>query len=108
MLARWIEEAGVPTVVVTMMPEVAVRLGAPRVVGVEFPFGHTFGLPNDFATQRRVLYLALQVLSGSEGPQVRVDFDGIWPIPFKDAYKDWQPKVPSPIISLIIQQRRNR
>jgi hypothetical protein len=32
-LARWIERAGIPTVVVTMMPSVAEERRAPRIVG---------------------------------------------------------------------------
>src|SRR5258708_17648383 len=43
-LARWIEAAGIPTVVVTMMPATAEERRAPRIVGVEFPFGHPFGI----------------------------------------------------------------
>ncbi len=42
-LARRLEDAGIPTVLVTMMPDIAERLLAPRIVGVEFPFGHAFG-----------------------------------------------------------------
>ena len=44
-LARRLEDAGIPTVLVTMMPDIAERLLAPRVVGVEFPFGPAFGPP---------------------------------------------------------------
>jgi hypothetical protein len=54
-LARLIEAAGIPTVIVTMMPDVAEWLLAPRIVGIEFPFGHTFGMPGDYAKRRRVL-----------------------------------------------------
>lgn len=46
-LARLIEAAGIPTVTVTMMPTLAQTLGAPRIVGVEFPFAHNFGMPRD-------------------------------------------------------------
>ena len=54
-LARRIEAAGIPTVTVTMMPATAEQLLAPRIVGVEFPFGHPFGRPGDRAVQRIVL-----------------------------------------------------
>ena len=37
MLARIVEAAGIPTIVVIMMPEIAERFRLPRVVGVEFP-----------------------------------------------------------------------
>ena len=64
-LARRIEAAGIPTVTVTMMPATAEQLLTPRIVGVEFPFGHAFGMPHDRAMQRRVLELALDVLAGA-------------------------------------------
>jgi D-proline reductase (dithiol) PrdB len=105
-LARWIEAAGIPTVVVTMMPAVADERRAPRIVGVEFPFGHAFGMPHDRATQRAVLELALRVLSGASAFGTRVDFDREWPVPLRDAYKAWQPKEPSPIVKKMLEARR--
>ena len=101
-LARWIEKAGIPTVVVTMMPAVAVALIAPRVVGVEFPFGHPFGPPGDAATQRRVLLTVLTVLAGAGSFGTRVDVDLEWPTPLKEAYRSWQPKEPSPIVARML------
>ncbi|HWO90946.1 MAG TPA: hypothetical protein VNP53_03165 [Methylomirabilota bacterium] len=102
MLARWIEESGIPTVVVTMMPAVAEERRAPRIVGVEFPFGHSFGMPGDKAMQRRVLELALRVLAGASAFGTRVDADIEWPVPLRDAYKAWQPKEASPIVKKLL------
>ena len=105
MLARWIEAAGIPTVVVTMMPDVAEALLTPRVVGVEFPFGHPFGPPHDRRTQRRVLETALTVLSGASRFGTRVDIDLEWPTPLREAYRAWQPARPSPIVELMLRSR---
>jgi D-proline reductase (dithiol) PrdB len=104
-LARWIERAGIPTVVVTMMPAVAEERGAPRIVGVEFPFGHAFGMPSDKTMQRRVLEVALRVLVGAGGFGTRVDVDIEWPVPLRDAYKAWQPKEASPIVRKLLASR---
>jgi len=104
-LARWIEAAGIPTVVVTMMPAVAEERRAPRVVGVEFPFGHAFGMPGDRAMQRRVLELGLHVLAGAASFGTRVDLDVEWPLPLREAYRAWQPKVPSPIVRKLLEAR---
>jgi hypothetical protein len=101
-LARWIEAAGIPTVVVTMMPAVAEDRRAPRIVGVEFPFGHAFGMPGDKPMQRRVLGLALHVLAGAGAFGTRVDIDIEWPVPLRDAYKAWQPKEASPIVKKLL------
>ena len=105
-LARWIEAAGIPTVIVTMMPEVAEERRAPRIVGVEFPFGHAFGMPHDAAMQRRVLELALRVLAGASTAGSRVDFDQEWPVPVREAYRAWQPREPSPIVKRMLEARR--
>jgi hypothetical protein len=104
-LARRIEEAGIPTVVVTMMPRTASQLLTPRIVGVEFPFGHTFGRPGDRRTQRTVLEAALTVLAGSDRPGTRVDVDIEWPEPRGVAYKSWQPAEPSPIVAKLLESR---
>ena len=93
------------TVTVTMMPAVAERLFTPRVVGVEFPFGHPFGLPGQRAMQRQVLELALRVLAGANHAGTRIDFDLEWPQSRKDAYRAWQPKEPSPIVAKLLGGR---
>ena len=104
-LARWIERAGIPTVIVTMMPAVAEERRAPRIVGVEFPFGHAFGVPHDRALQRRVLELALRALAGASAFGTRVDLDVEWPLPLREAYRAWQPAVPSPIVRKLLEAR---
>ncbi len=97
-LARWIERAGIPTVVVTTMPSLAIAQLAPRVVGVEFPFGHPFGMPNDRKTQRRVLETALTVLAGATSFATRIDLDIKWPQPRGEAFEAGRPQEPSPIV----------
>ena len=101
-LARFIEAAGIPTVTVTMMPALAAAVLAPRIVGVEFPFGHPFGMPADRAMQRTVLEAALTVLSGAPVFGARVDVDIEWPVPRAAAYKSWQPKEASPIVAMML------
>jgi hypothetical protein len=102
-LARWIERAGIATVVVTMMPAVAEERMAPRVIGVEFPYGHAFGMPGDKGMQGQVLELALRVLAGAGAPGTRVDLDIEWPVPLREAYRAWQPKEASPIVKVLLE-----
>ena len=92
--------------VVTMMPAVAEERRAPRVVGVEFPFGHAFGMPGNRAMQRQVLELALRVLAGASAFGTRVDLDSQWPVPLREAYRAWQPKEPSPIVKVLLETGR--
>ena len=105
-LARLIERAGIPTVIVTMMPDVAEWLLAPRIVGVEFPFGHSFGMANDGRTHRRVLETAMTVLAGAATTGTRVDVDIAWPVSRGEAYKSWQPAEPSPIVKLMLDRQK--
>jgi len=104
-LARRIEAAGIPTVTVTMMPATAEQLLTPRVVGVEFPFGHPFGRSGDRAVQRTVLTTALRTLAGASRPGTRVDVDLEWPQPRGEAYKARQPSEPSPIVAMLLGGR---
>jgi hypothetical protein len=106
-LARELESRGIPTVLVTPMPDGAEHLLAPRIVGVEFPFGHSFGRPKDTATQRRVLETALQVLAGASAQGTRVDLDLLWPEPRGVAYKSWQPAEPSPIVAMMLARQKS-
>ncbi len=107
-LARLLEQAGIATVIVTMMPSVAEALGAPRIVGVEFPFGHPFGVPHDASMHEHVLGVALRVLSGAPRPGTRVDIDIEWPEDVKTAYRAWQPPVPSPLVARMMETIRAR
>ena len=101
------EAAGIPTVVVTMMPALAAWLRAPRIVGVEFPFGHSFGMPHDDGMHRAVLTTALRVLAGAGAFGTRVDVDLAWPVSRGEAYKSWQPGEPSPIVKLMLDRTKS-
>lgn len=107
-LARLIESAGIPTVVVTMMPAVSAAIGSPRIVGVEFPFGHPYGMPHAPDMQRRVLSAAVTVLAGAPSFGTRVDIDIAWPQDTRDAYRSWQPAEPSPLVALMLAEKARR
>lgn len=85
-----------------MMPQSASELVTPRIVGVEFPFGHPFGMPHDRRMQRVALETAVTVLAGATAPGTRVDIDIEWPQPRGEAYKSWQPSEPSPIVAQLL------
>ena len=106
MLARTFEEAGLSTVLVTVMPYWAERLGVPRTVGVEFPYGHPLGRPGDRDTQTRIIREALRLLEEATGPGEIRELDYMWPQDLDEAKRDWQPLEPSPIIKMMIEQRR--
>lgn len=67
---------------VTNMPFWPERVGAPRSLAVEFPFGHILGQAHNREMQRRVILQALDVLERSAAPGVIVHFQQPWPEPF--------------------------
>ena len=106
MLAQEFEKAGLSTIVVTMMPYWAEKLGTPRTLGVEVPFGHGFGMPGDQEMQMSVVRAALSLLEDAREPGAMSEVGIEWPQPSDEARKDWQPLEPSPIIKMIIEQRK--
>ena len=114
-LARTLEAAGLSTILVTNMPFWAEKVGVPRTLAVEFPFGHTLGQPYDVAQHKRVIRQALEVLETAAAPGTIVHSTEAWPVPQKEATKDWQPEEPSPVIQVMaprfremMRQRRQR
>jgi D-proline reductase (dithiol) PrdB len=105
-LARTFEEAGLSTVMVTMMPYWAERLGVPRTIGVEFPYGHPLGQPGDTGTQIGIIRAALRLLEEAAEPGEIRELDYAWPQDPDEAKRDWQPLEPSPIIKMMIEQRK--
>ena len=104
-LARSLESAGLATVTVTMMPDLAEKFRLARVIGVEFPFGHAFGMPDDPEMQLAVSRTAVALLDHASEPESRVDLPIEWPIDTRTAYRDWQPEEASPIVALQIKRR---
>ena len=91
---------------VTMMPFWSEKIGVPRTLAVEFPFGHTLGQPHNVAQQTRVIRQALEVLETARTPGTIVHCPEKWPVPAEQAAEDWQPAEPSPAIKILSQRFR--
>jgi len=105
-LARTIEASGIPTVTITMMPDLASKTRVSRVLGVEFPFSQGFGMINDLDMQRQVAEAAVKLLEEAQEPETRRDLEIEWPVDSKTAYRAWQPAVISPIVAASLEQIR--
>lgn len=68
MLARSIEETGLPTVAIALVKEHALRVKPPRALWTPFPFGFALGKPDDPAFQHKVLAAALGLLHENAVP----------------------------------------
>lgn len=105
-LARTLEAAGLATVLVTPMPFWAAKIGAPRTLAVEFPFGYTLGMPGAVALQLQVLEEALALLATAATPGTMVASTAVFPLDAAAARDLWQPPEPSPIIAMLGPQIR--
>lgn len=85
------------TVMVTNMPFWAEKIGVPRALAVEFPFGHILGQPHNREQQMRVLRQALDLLEQAQGPGTIVHSEEIWPTSVEDALRLAHPETLPPI-----------
>ena len=68
LVARVVEEAGIPTVLVSTGRDLTQQVLPPRSVFLNFPMGNPFGRAEDADLQRRILLDALrQVETATEG-----------------------------------------
>ncbi len=67
-LAHVFEAAGIATVVLSSVREMAVKSAPPRALHCEFPLGRPLGVPNDASFQHDVLARAFALLDEPSGP----------------------------------------
>lgn len=87
------------TIMITNMPFWAERIGVPRTLGVETPFGHIIGKPGDKDGQRVVLLEALDVLEQSEKPGTIIHSQTSWSGTAEEARAAAHPDLPPPIMN---------
>jgi D-proline reductase (dithiol) PrdB len=78
LVQREIEAAGIPTVGVSVCPDITDRLQVPRAVALRFPLGNPFGASLDAAMQLRVLRDALSLLETVKIPGTVVQLPYDW------------------------------
>ena len=84
LVARYLEEHGIPTVVMGCAKDIVEHCGVPRFLFSDFPLGNSAGKPHDQASQDQTLELALKLLESAVGPRttlqspIRWNDDGSW------------------------------
>jgi hypothetical protein len=78
LVAREIEAAGIATVCIIGLREIAERVRPPRAVHLKWPFGHPLGEPGNRAQQLSVLHYALSALYSVEVPGSILDPGWQW------------------------------
>ena len=97
LVARKIEQAGIPTVTLNMIWEFQRALSMPRVAAIAHPFGRPYGDVDDVDTQTAVLRSALDVFTSAESPGQVKHLNFEW---HEDPKKTrWHPPEPAPIIA---------
>ena len=82
LVARVVEESGIPTVVVSTGRDLSAQVRPPRTVFVNFPMGNPFGQPFDKHQQRTILLDALRALESIKVGGAMIDLPYQWPATF--------------------------
>jgi len=67
-IQRAVEGSGIPTIIISALPDISVRCGAPRGVSPIVPIGANAGAPNNPSQQRAILRAALLNLAAIDIP----------------------------------------
>ena len=76
--ARYLEEHGIPTVVMGCAKDIVEYAGVPRFLFSDFPLGNPTGRPHDPESQALTLELALRLLETAPGPRTTVQSPLRW------------------------------
>ena len=80
LLARYLEEAGIPTVIMGAAKDIVEYCGVPRLLFSDFPLGNAAALPNHTQSQDSNFELALRLLEGAPGARTTVQSPLAWSV----------------------------
>jgi hypothetical protein len=101
---RVIEASGIPTVALSMIPNLTRSVGVPRLAGISYPFGRPLGRPHDADGQRAVLRAMLELLARASGPDTCVELPFAWPDSPARARNESKDLPPPPIVELLTRK----
>ena len=78
LVARHLEAAGIPTVIVGSARDIVEECGVPRFLFVDFPLGNPCGKPWDVDMQYRITGGALELLERAWLPRTTVQRPEVW------------------------------
>lgn len=80
LLARYLEEAGIPTVIMGAAKDIVEYCGVPRLLFSDFPLGNAAALPNNEQSQDSNFELALRLLECAPGARTTVQSHLTWSV----------------------------
>ena len=104
LVARVLEAQGIPTVALSMIPDLTRAVGVPRLAGLSYPMGQPLGRPHDADGQRAVLRTTLAVLTSASGPDTYVELPFTWPQSPAQARNASRDLRPAPIVELLTRK----
>ncbi|QWE28897.1 reductase [Polynucleobacter sp. AM-7D1] len=78
LLARYLEAAGIPTVIMGAAKDIVEYCGVPRLLFSDFPLGNAAALPNNIQSQDSNFELALRLLEGAPAARTTVQCPLVW------------------------------
>jgi D-proline reductase (dithiol) PrdB len=78
LVARHLEEQGIPTVIMGCAKDIVEHCGVPRFLFSDFPLGNSAGRPFDAESQAETLELALRVLESAPAARTTVQSPQRW------------------------------
>ncbi len=78
LVARHLEENGIPTVVVGSARDIVEECGVARFLFTDYPLGNPCGRPYEAATQREIVGMALDLLERAAFPRTTVQTPFLW------------------------------
>ena len=78
LIARYLEENGIPTVIIGSAQDIVEQCSVPRYLHVDFPLGNPCGKPYDRAMQNRIVKHGLTLLANAKGANAYEVSDEVW------------------------------
>ncbi len=88
LIARHLEEAGIPTVVAGSARDIVEECGVARFVFTDFPLGNPTGKPGDADMQRAIVSTGLELLVHAWMPRTTVQTPFVWDADDNDGWRD--------------------
>jgi D-proline reductase (dithiol) PrdB len=79
LISRYLEEHGIPTVVMGAARDIVEHCGVARFLFLDFPLGNPCGEPGQVMQQREVFQMALDLLENAQGPMTTQMAPYQWP-----------------------------
>jgi hypothetical protein len=111
LIARYLEENGIPTVVIGSGKDIVEHCGVPRFLYQDFPLGNPCGHPWDADMQTATVRQALSLLETAAEPRTTVQTPFVWRADdpdWRERYNRIRPEDRERLLAIGDERRRKR